>query len=179
LAATSAESDDARVIRRIRADDVTAYREVRLRALHEDPSAFGSTYDEEHVKPESWWVERTAASAAGEERSVFLAFDDISCVGLAGGYRGDQAAERELFSMWVAPSHRGTGIANDLVGAVLTWAEGSGALCVGLWVTRGNDRAQRLYERLGFTVTGDVQPLPSDPCKDEIRMMRPLLSSSR
>jgi ribosomal protein S18 acetylase RimI-like enzyme len=41
-------------------------------------------------------------------------------------------------------------------------------------VTHGNDRAQRFYERTGFTVTGDVQPLPSDPCKNEIRMIRRL-----
>ena len=59
----------------------------------------------------------------------------------------------------------------DLVGAVLDWAAAAGARTVGLWVTRGNDRALRFYERAGFTVTGDVQPLPSDPCKDEIRMV--------
>jgi len=159
------------VIRRISSEDVAVYREIRLRALHDDPSAFGSTYDEEHAKPDSWWADRAAASAAGEERSVFLAFDDADCVGLAGGYQGNQAAERELFSVWVAPAHRGTGVAQGLVGAVLTWAKESGAPRVGLWVTRGNDRAQRLYERLGFAATGDFQPLASDPCKDEVRMV--------
>jgi ribosomal protein S18 acetylase RimI-like enzyme len=73
--------------------------------------------------------------------------------------------------MWVAPAYRGTGVAAELVDAVLAWAESSGAATVALWVTRGNDRAMRLYKRLGFEVTGEVQPLPSDPCKDEIRML--------
>ena len=43
---------------------------------------------------------------------------------------------------------------------------------VELWVTRGNDRAVRLYESAGFRATGDHQPLPSDPCRDELRMRR-------
>jgi hypothetical protein len=41
----------------------------------------------------------------------------------------------------------------------------------GLWVTRGNEPAQRLYQSIGFRVTGEHQPLPSDPCKDEVRMV--------
>jgi hypothetical protein len=27
-----------------------------------------------------------------------------------------------------------------------------------------------LYQRAGFALTGDYQPLPSDPCRDELRM---------
>jgi RimJ/RimL family protein N-acetyltransferase len=160
------------VIRRITAGDVATYREVRLRALREDPSAFGSTYEAERAEPESWWIDRISASATGTRRAFFLAFEDDECIGLAGGIEGDLGADRQLVGMWVAPTHRGTGVARDLVYAVVGWAEQVGAPRVGLWVTRGNDRAQRLYERCGFAVTGDVQPLPSDPCKDEVRMER-------
>ena len=53
--------------------------------------------------------------------------------------------------------------------AVVAWA---GDDPVELWVTRGNDPAIALYERCGFSLTDEVQPLPSDPCKDEIRMRR-------
>jgi ribosomal protein S18 acetylase RimI-like enzyme len=45
---------------------------------------------------------------------------------------------------------------------------------VELWVTRGNDAAVHLYEAAGFSLTGDHQPLSSDPCKDELRMRLPL-----
>ena len=41
---------------------------------------------------------------------------------------------------------------------------------VALWVTQGNEPAQRFYESLGFVVVAGHQPLASDPCKDEIRM---------
>ena len=76
----------------------------------------------------------------------------------------------ELISMWVAPSARRSGAGAELVRHVIEWASESGYRRVELWVTRGNEAAERLYRGLGFTETGDVKPLPSDPCKDERRM---------
>lgn len=66
------------------------------------------------------------------------------------------------------------GIAHELVTAVVGWAHQTGMTAVELRVTRGNDAAVRLYETVGFRLTGNHQPLPSDPCKDELRMRRPL-----
>ncbi|HET6911639.1 MAG TPA: GNAT family N-acetyltransferase [Mycobacteriales bacterium] len=160
------------MIRRVRPDDVDLFRQVRLRALADAPSAFGSTYAAERALPRAHWVDRTTRAAASGDLAVFLAFDDTDCVGLAGGKEDDLGADRQLISMWVDASHRGTAVAAGLVDAVVEWARGGGARSIGLWVTRGNDRAQSFYERMGFKVTGDVQPLPSDPCKDEIRMLR-------
>ena len=74
--------------------------------------------------------------------------------------------------MWTNPAARRTGTGRLLVQAVLDWSAATGAHTVGLWVTRGNEPAQRLYEAMGFTETGDFQPLPSDPCQDELRVSR-------
>ena len=72
--------------------------------------------------------------------------------------------------MWVAPSARSGGIGRRLVTAVVDWARTIDADRVELWVTDGNEPARRLYARHGFVVTGDVTPLPSDPCRHEVRM---------
>jgi GNAT superfamily N-acetyltransferase len=162
------------MIRSITNDDLDVYREIRLRALADSPSAFGSTHDDELAMPLEGWIERVTSAAAGDERTMVLAFDGDECIGLAATYDDDYGADVQLVSMWVAPTHRGTGVAAELVEAVLAWARAAGARNVALWVTTGNDRARRFYERLGFTITGDVQPLPSDPCKDEHRMIREL-----
>jgi GNAT superfamily N-acetyltransferase len=160
------------MIRRVTAADVDRYREIRLRALQDSPSAFGSTYEAERQRPQHEWSQRIAQAASGNNRATFLAFDGADCVGLVGCADDDLGADRQLVSMWVAPSHRGTGLASELVNAALSWAKEAGANSVGLWVTRENDRARRLYEHTGFSETGDVQPLPSDPRKEEIRMFR-------
>ena len=80
----------------------------------------------------------------------------------------------ELVSMWVSPAQRRAGIAAELVEAVVGWAHATDAASVDLWVTRGNDAAVRLYEAAGFRKTGEHQPLPSNPCKDELRVRRAL-----
>ncbi len=76
--------------------------------------------------------------------------------------------------MWVDPSDRRSGLARRLVDTVIIWSLDAGAESVGLWVTRGNEAAQRLYESAGFVATDEHQPLASDPCRDEVRMSRPL-----
>jgi GNAT superfamily N-acetyltransferase len=162
------------VIRRITLRDVDVFRETRLRALADSPSSFGSTYAAEVNRSEQEWIDRVTSAAEGDERVTFLAFDKTACIGIAGGSDDEYGADRQLTSMWVAPSYRGSGVAAELVEAVLGWAADCGARTIALWVTKGNVRAQRFYERMGFTLTGDTQPLPSDPCKDELRMVRKL-----
>ena len=161
------------IIERIRPDEWARLRSVRLAALTDSPAAFGSTLERELAFGDHEWQARAAASAEGSDRATFLARSGDEVVGIVGGFVEGDAVE--LVSMWVAPSARGTGLGRSLVERVVEWtADDTGAARVDLWVVRGNDAAQALYERMGFAVTDDVQPLPSDPCKDEIRMTRRL-----
>jgi GNAT superfamily N-acetyltransferase len=74
--------------------------------------------------------------------------------------------------MWVDPAVRGFGVAAELVHAVSAWAADQGADRVHLWVTVTNGRAKRFYEKLDFVLTGEQQPLPSDPGVQEFGMVR-------
>jgi GNAT superfamily N-acetyltransferase len=164
------------MVREVRPDDWEMLRDVRLAALAEAPSAFGSTYAREAGFTEERWRGRIS------ERSVtFFALagpaDGTSPgagepAGLAGVFVEDAAPE--LVSMWVRPGARGLGLGEALVEAALAWALGRGYPALSLWVTEGNGAARRLYERCGFRATGEAQPLPSDPSVPEIRMRRAL-----
>lgn len=156
-------------VRRVRADEVEAYKRVRLAALADSPSAFGSTYEREVVLTDDEWAARVAGSCTGDARATFLALDGDEVVGLVGGYR-DFGDVTELISMWTDPRARRSGAGRALVNAVLDHARATGASAVELWVTTGNDPAQRLYESMGFEITGDVKPHPNDPCANETRM---------
>jgi GNAT superfamily N-acetyltransferase len=158
-------------ISRITPDDGPELRAVRLAALAEAPSAFGSTFAEESLRAADEWSDRAQWASVGVERITVLARLDERTVGIAGGYREEiEATEVHLVSVWAAPEVRRTGVGRQLVGAVIDWATETGASTMGLWVTRGNNAAQVLYESIGFRETGAYQPLPSDPCADEIRM---------
>ncbi len=159
------------VVRRVRPDEAEILRRVRLAALAESPAAFGSTYAGELLLTTEDWTGRVRSGSNGSERAMFLAVADEEVVGLAGGYRPGPAPDVvELVSMWTDPSVRRSGVGRRLVSAVLEWARASGAAEVQLWVTRGNTAAETLYRTMGFAETGDHQPLPSDPCRDETRM---------
>ena len=165
----------AMTVRRIRTSDGALLKAVRLAALLDAPSAFGSTYEHEVTFTEGHWSERADAGSAGALRSTFLALDGPEVVGIAGGYRNSQEdGTVELVSMWVAPTHRRQNVGRALVKRVCDWARETGGRDVALWVTLDNMPAEALYRGLGFRETGDVQPLPSDPCKDELRLKRSL-----
>jgi ribosomal protein S18 acetylase RimI-like enzyme len=158
------------LVREITADDWELMRDVRLSALADAPYAFGSSYAREAPFSEQTWRGRI------NDRSVtFLArveSANSAPAGLAGVYVEDGAAD--LVSMWVRPAARGRGVGEALVAAAVSWARAHHLDTLFLWVTEGNTPARRLYERCGFTPTGERQPLPSDPALPEIRMSRAL-----
>ena len=138
------------VVRRLDPSDAALLRELRLRALAEEPTAFGSTYDREAAFDDELWVSRLQPQA---NPHFVAATDDGVVVGLAAGIRSDDG-NAELVAMWVAPEARGSGAADALVEAVLAWARSASFPGLRLHVTEGNERAERLYERHGFRRTG-------------------------
>ena len=126
-------------IRRVRADEASVLKEIRLAALAEAPFAFGSTYAEEVQFPDEHWMMRAERGSRGDDSVTFFAVVGDRILGLAGGYRPEPFdGAFELVSMWVRPEARGAGIAQRLVDAVVDWAAGAGATAVELCVTEGN-----------------------------------------
>lgn len=154
--------------------DWREYREIRLAALKDTPSAFASTWQEEASLTPPQWMERAQRSQDGKTLTIVVAVDDAGrWVGLVGGYRpSGQGVDAELISMWVAPDCRGSGIGIELLRGVLAWAEAHGASTIGLWVNKANRAAISLYDKAGFRRTGETDKLPSDPTQREIRMLR-------
>lgn len=143
-----------------------ALHALRLRALADAPTAFGQTLAEAQAQPESLWRERARGTQGSR---MFVAAAGADLVGLAGMVVEDESTG-QLVSMWLAPQHRGGGLAADLVAAALGWARQCGLRRARLYVTDGNHAARRLYLRCGFTDTGRTAPLPSDPSLVEREM---------
>jgi ribosomal protein S18 acetylase RimI-like enzyme len=173
------------VVHEVTADDWELMRDVRLAALAEAPSAFGSSYAREVAFTEEQWrgriSERSVTFFAREEPAGTVPASTVLAgtvpagagpAGLAGVYVEDGAAN--LVSMWVRPSARGLGAGKALVEAAAAWAKANDFGALFLWVTESNTSARRLYEGCGFTPTGKRQPLPSDPALTEIAMSRTL-----
>jgi ribosomal protein S18 acetylase RimI-like enzyme len=141
-------------------DSWRMWRELRLAALAEAPSAFGSTLAE--------W------SGAGDTEQRWRArLEDVAlnlvvmCDGEAAGMVSAAAPgdgrPAELMSLWVAPSGRGRGVGDEAIRQVLTWVrETFAATAVELSVKIDNNHAIRLYERHGFIDAGPSRYGPGE-----------------
>ena len=153
------------------ADDWQAMRDIRLDALREAPYAFASTYAQEVAYPEQTWRER---ATSGNSIVAYLPELGHGPMGLVASIQV-VTGELELVSMWVRPQARGRQVASALVEAIVERARRSRVPRVHLWVTENNKPARGLYERCGFSPTGERQPLPSDPALMELAMARTVM----
>jgi RimJ/RimL family protein N-acetyltransferase len=157
--------------------NVSVFKAVRLRALLQDPYAFGSTYAKESQLSDAEWRKRVK-KWNGKNGIGFLAIDKkdgVAC-GMAGSFLDEDDPTRAvLISMWMAPTHRRQGLGRVLVSSVIRWARSRNARVVRLMVVANNDSAIRFYEYLGFKRTGRTQPYPNDPALIEYEMSREIV----
>lgn len=142
-------------IERIGPADWEKFRAVRLTSLSESPEAFGSRYADWVAAPAEHWQSRLT-----QVPLTLLAQEALQVVGVVSGQPvGEKWAE--LISMWVAPAARGTGLAGQLIGAVVDWAAVQDRATY-LMVRSDNTRARKSYERAGFVDTGIPEGWPDD-----------------
>jgi ribosomal protein S18 acetylase RimI-like enzyme len=159
-------------LERITPAAVLAYKQVRLRALADVPSAFGSTYAREVAFSGETWLAR-ATRLDGDAGVGYIARADDEPCGLGLSFLGvENPAIADLVSFWVAPEQRGSGAATLLLDALTTWAASRGASTIQLMVTSKNNRAIAFYRRCGFIPTGRTEPYSNDPALHEIEMAR-------
>ena len=158
------------VVRAATVEEWQILRDIRLEALQDAPTAFGSTYSKQAAYAEADWRRRISRGA------TFFAFasgDGATPDGLVGGFQ-EKPETVELVSLWVRPHARGAGVGDALVAAVIDWAGTVNATSVHLWLTEANRHARRLYERCGFRPTDERQPMPANDSLFEVGMLRPL-----
>jgi ribosomal protein S18 acetylase RimI-like enzyme len=150
------------------------FKDVRLRALQDSPTAFSSRFERESKLSDSDWINRakqwTSPDAVG-----YLAIDGGKACGIAAGMIDkDDAARAHLLSMWVAQTHRRAGVGRSLVEAVLEWARTMNVRTMHLLVTSNNSGAIEFYRQLGFALTNWTEPYVNDPALLNYEMIQPL-----
>ncbi len=159
--------------------DAPAYRDLRLEALRQHPTAFGSDYETNRAKPMAHWVERLCFEKPGDGVVLYFAVAGETLIGMCGISHTDAPKGRHssyLVSMYVRPGWRGQRIAEQLIEACLGWAREHGITMVKLGVTVTNTPAIRCYARCGFQVYGiEPQAIWDDGTfYDELLMARAL-----
>lgn len=141
-------------------EELNEAKQLRLESLRESPDAFGSMLNEAVEHTDEWWSSWMLGGA------TFIARDHENDV--AVGIVRVQALEEfpdevaMLYSMWVAPGARGTGVSDLLVNECVNWARNLGFDELRLAVVAGNPHAVSLYQRCGFALTGHEETRERD-----------------
>ena len=134
-------------------EDWRTWRSLRLRALLQNPDAFGSTHDREAEFDEDTWRSRLDGTGG----PAVIAHVDETPVGLGAGWIYEPG-RLMVVAMWTEPAWRGHGVGRKVLDHVVAWARQRN-LRPNLWVADTNPEARRLYERYGFRADGETTPL--------------------
>ncbi len=166
------------VIRPIRAEDVLAFRDLRLDAFKRHPDIFyGVDYVEQQAKPPSHWQEQVQSGLDGRIGKIFVAEAGEALVGTLALERDDTPQFRHNGRIWhvyVRAEWRGLGLVDALLDACVAWAQREGIRMLRLGVAATNSTAIRCYARHGFAVYGVEQEIgySQGAYVDELLMMR-------
>lgn len=170
-------------IRRLQASDWRLLREVRLEMLSDTPMAYVESLAAARRQTDTQWQER-AATMSGDSSITLVADDGTDDSRIRGLMRvvikqpQDPSHPRQamLISVYVAPEHRGLGLADRLLDEACAVARTElGAGVIELGVHEDNARARAFYARHGFEVTGASRTYSQDETKQEIFMARRFL----
>lgn len=158
------------VVRRIESGEWRQLRALRLDALQDSPTAFGTTYADAAALADDVWRQQAVENATSPTSATFIAAtEDGRWVGLAGVTPLVQVPDTAcVHGVYVGPAHRGrpARLAAQLVEVGIRWArDNTDASWLTLGVHQDNRRAQAFYRRMGFTDTGKVVPYVLDPSK--------------
>ncbi len=129
---------------------------LRLEALQREPAALNTTYAQAVVWPDDAWQARLANPRC----ATFMARADGAPIGMAGACRGDGDDERVgvVISMYVNAHYRRRGAGQMLLAAAIAYLSGFPEIAtIRLWVSPTHHPARRLYESLGFRLTGGAE----------------------
>ncbi|TDU90688.1 ribosomal protein S18 acetylase RimI-like enzyme [Kribbella voronezhensis] len=155
------------------ADDWKTWRGLRLAALADAPSAFGSRLADWENAGEDRWRARLELPRSYN----LIAVLDGTPVGMASGVLPpDEEGVAHLISMWISPTARGQGIGDKLMTDIETWARAASAHTLKLSVVEGNEKAHSLYVRNGYVDTDEPGDLMPDGITREIVMAKQLTS---
>ena len=145
------------VIREVFQEDIDAFWQLRLQALHDHPDAFGSDY-EESLRNGPTYAER-GYFESGNVNRLFAAFASTGdLVAQAGTYAefGKRSHIANVISVYTHPKHRQCGLASRIVQACLNHLASLPAITsIRISVNSRNTSAIHTYEKLGFVTWGE------------------------
>lgn len=134
-------------------NDWQLYRDLRLRALKEEPQAFGSTYEENAKHSDKFWKDRLIDTLTKDTQWLVFAKSSETLVGMVGAFVKDDPTVAHLIAMYVIPEFREAGVGKILMHALIEKVKLNQQIKkITLHVNEKQEVAFNLYKNFGFTI---------------------------
>ncbi len=142
--------------------DIHIWREMRLRALQDEPEAFRITLEQARAKNMQWW-ETLAEDVVQNPYLLYLLaeFDSIPA-GMIVGRLSKDFTILTISEMWVAPVARRKGVGTKLLNTTMIWGQNNGATVARLHMSDSSNAAKNTYINAGFIDLVNTEPLNED-----------------
>lgn len=147
------EGVETMIIRDLTSNDYLLYKEIRLELLKNNPTNFGSSFQDESKFDDQIWKERLTKPTV----NTIGAFIDGKIVGIVVLVRNPRTKMKHIGtinSMYVKPQFRHLGIAQKLIINLKEKALNLNVNRLTLTVVNTNTAAFNLYKKLGFLEYG-------------------------
>lgn len=153
-------------------DQWALHKAVRCAALADAPHAFSGTLENALQRSDETWAMMTHQRATEPKQVTFFAYEgDIAC-GMSACTL-DKANEAEMLAVWVASTHRRTGVGAALIDFANQWAKAQGAKLLKVGVFADNTGAVKFYLANGFQDIGGTKPELSNTERTVLLLVKP------
>ena len=146
------------IISQLNPEEWRKYKDIRLKALKTNPTAFLNTYADALTYPDEKWRTQLEQSQKGEEIRILFAKDDEKIIGMNAFHWSPKPVIKhiaQIFGVFISPEYRGQGVGRILMQEVISEIKKNPQFIkITLGVNAENSSALKLYESCGFKVVG-------------------------
>ena len=143
-------------IKKLDKDNYLDYKKIRLELLLDNKESFGSSYEEESLFNDEFWIDRLSKKNV-HTIGAYIEEEIVAIIVLVLNVRSKMKHVATINSLYVKPSFRNQGIAYDMLKYAEHIAKINGVERLNLSVIDSNTNAIELYQRFGFVKYG-IEP---------------------
>ncbi len=153
------------------------YKDLRLKALKEEPKAFSSTFEDNSKHPDEFWTRRLEDASKNNTQWLLFAKAHDEIIGMVGAFLEKEIDNAHVIAVYVVPEARGRGISKLLMTELLKKIRTNRLIKkITVEVNLEQEAALNLYKTSGFEVIKQYRMTLGDGKEHDVCQLQMLVN---